>query len=69
MTVKTKQIIIGLLGFTFLASLIFVQAMEVARKRQEAGLAVHPVSVPAKSKACVDCHSKSSRGIIDHWKG
>lgn len=69
MTVKTKQLIIGLLGFAFLGSLIFVQAMEVARRRQEAGLTPHPVSVPTGSKKCVECHDKSSPGIIDHWQG
>ncbi len=69
MTVKTKQIIIGLLGLMFLASLVFVQWMEVSRKRQEAGLDAHQVSVPANSRACVDCHKQSSPGIIDHWIG
>jgi hypothetical protein len=69
MSIKTKQFIIGALGFAFLGSLIFVQAMEVARRREEAGITAHRVSVPAGSKACVDCHQKSSAGIIDHWKG
>jgi hypothetical protein len=69
MSLKTKQIIIAVLSFTFLASLIFVQWMEVARKQQEAGLAVHQISIPANSKRCVDCHQQSSPGIIDHWRG
>ena len=38
MGLKTKQLIVGLLGLIFLSSLIFVQWMEVTRKRQEAGL-------------------------------
>jgi hydroxylamine dehydrogenase len=69
MSVKTKQVIIGILGLMFLGSLIFVQWMEVTRRSQEAGLAAHPVSIPANSRACVDCHRQSSPGIIDHWVG
>lgn len=69
MSLKTKQVIIGLLGLLFLTSLIFVQWMEVARKREEAGITAHHVSIPATSKSCVDCHRQSSPGIIDHWIG
>ena len=68
MTVKSKQLIVGFLGLAFLASLIFVQAMEVARRKEESGQARH-VSIPASSKSCVECHDKSSPGIIDHWEG
>ncbi|MCH7685449.1 MAG: hydroxylamine oxidoreductase, partial [Planctomycetes bacterium] len=42
--------------------------MEVARKRQEVGLAPAHISVPATSKSCVECHGQLSPGIIDHWK-
>jgi len=35
MTLKTKQWIIGLLGGLFLLTLLFVQAMEVARRQAE----------------------------------
>jgi len=69
MGLKTKQVIIGLLGLLFLASLIFVQWMEVSRKREEAGITPHHISIPASSKSCVDCHNQSSPGIIDHWEG
>ncbi len=69
MSVKTKQLIVGLLGLMFLLSLIFVQAMEVTRRRQELGVGPRHVSIPASSKGCVECHVKSSPGIIDHWKG
>lgn len=69
MGLKTKQIIIGLLGLLFLTSLIFVQWMEVARKREEAGITPHHVLIPASSQSCVDCHKQSSPGIIDHWEG
>ena len=69
MTVKTKQLIVGILGLAFLASLIFVQAMEVARKKAESGEAAAHVAVPASSKRCIECHVKLSPGIIDHWEG
>ena len=68
MQLRTKRNIIGLLGILFLVSLIFVQAMEVARKKQESGLAAAHIAIPASSKQCVECHGKSSPGIIDHWK-
>lgn len=69
MNLRTKQIIIGLLGLLFLSSLVFVQWMEVTRRQQESGLMAHTVSIPASSRACVDCHRQSTPGIIDHWSG
>ena len=69
MNLRAKQILIAILGFVFLGSLLFVQWMEIARKREEAGFDVHHVSIPASSRACVDCHDKLSPGIIDHWEG
>lgn len=69
MSLRVKQLLIGVLGLTFLASLIYVQAMEVARKREEAGITVHHVSIPASSAKCVECHNNLSPGIIDHWEG
>jgi hypothetical protein len=69
MSLKTKQFIIAALGGLFLLSLIFVQWMEVARKRRESGLAEAMIAVPKSSQACVDCHAQSTPGIIDHWRG
>ena len=69
MSIRTKQTIIALLSAAFIVSLIFVQWMEVARKQEEAGIGTHHAAVPASSKTCVDCHQKSSPGIIDHWQG
>jgi hypothetical protein len=69
MDLKFKQVLIGILGLIFLASLVYVQKMEVAHRREEAGLAVHSVSIPANSAACIECHSPISPGIISHWKG
>ena len=69
MSLRVKQIIIGLLGFLFLASLVFVQWMEVMRKEEEAGNIARRISIPANSVACINCHQQSSPGIIDHWRG
>jgi hypothetical protein len=69
MSLNAKRFIIGFLGLLFMASLVFVQWMEVDRRRKESGVGVHPVSIPANSRACVDCHFQSTPGIIDHWKG
>jgi hypothetical protein len=68
MSVRTKQFIIGFLGLVFLASLVFVQWTEVQRRQQEVGRVSHEIAVPASARGCVDCHSQTSPGIIDHWK-
>lgn len=69
MSLRTKQFVIGLMGFLFLASLIFVQWMEVVRKEQEAGLLAPHVAVPANSSRCYDCHKQSGNtpGIVEQW--
>lgn len=69
MSLKAKQFIIASLGTLFLVSLIFVQGMEVTRRRQESHLDIRNVSIPTTSRKCVECHEKSTPGIIDHWKG
>lgn len=69
MKVQTKQYIVGFLGLVFLASLVFVQFMEVERKKEESGKRTAHVAIPANSRSCVECHQKSSPGIIDHWEG
>src|SRR6266568_4351880 len=69
MRLETKRWIIGTLCGLFLLSLIFVQWMEVTRKRAELGLEGPHIVIPASSKNCIDCHQKNSPGIIDHWKG
>lgn len=68
MSVRTKQFIIGLLGFVFLASLVFVQWTEVQRRQEESGAIPKHVLLPASSRACIECHQQSSPGIIEHWK-
>ncbi len=69
MTLRTKQIIIALMSGAFIISLLFVQWLEVARRREAAGLSAPRVTIPASSKKCIECHEPLSPGIIDHWRG
>ncbi|MBS2018901.1 MAG: hydroxylamine oxidoreductase [Deltaproteobacteria bacterium] len=69
MTLTTKRLVIAGLAAVFLLSLVFVQAVEVTRRRAEVGLAPAHVVVPEASQACVDCHAQQSAGIVEHWKG
>ncbi len=69
MDLNRKRLVIAVLGGAFLLSLLFVQWMEVARKRQEAGLAPPNISVPAESRECVSCHLQANPGIVAHWEG
>jgi len=69
MTLETKRIVIASLGGLFLLSLVFVQWMETARKAREAGLTEPHISVPAASRACVDCHAEENPGIVAQWTG
>jgi hypothetical protein len=69
MSLETKRWIIAILGGLFLASLILVQAIEVMRRRSEAGLDGPHAVISASSKQCVECHQQSSPGIVAHWTG
>lgn len=68
MTIRTKNIVIALLSAAFIVSLIFVQWLEVLRRRVESGEVRH-VAAPKSSEACVKCHQQSSPGIVSHWEG
>ncbi len=68
MTLETKRWTIAALGALFLVSLVFVQAMEVTRRQEEVGTRARTVHVPANAKACVDCHTQSTPGIVSHWR-
>ena len=69
MSLNTKRLIIGTLGLFFLVSLLFVTYEETTRRRRESGLGERHISVPDSSSKCVDCHSQSTPGLIDHWTG
>lgn len=69
MSLELKKILIAVLGLIFLSSLVVVQFLEVVRRREEAGIVPHAVSIPASSQSCVDCHQQQNPGIIAHWEG
>jgi hydroxylamine dehydrogenase len=70
MTLDQKRWVIAGLGIVFLLSLVAVQWLEVSRRRHEVGdRRALAASIPAASRACVDCHTQVSRGIVDHWTG
>ena len=71
MKLQTKRTIIGILGLVFLLSLVLVQAIEVMRRREEAGLSTAHTAVPVSSRTCVECHGQATQtpGIVDHWEG
>jgi hypothetical protein len=69
MSLDAKRWIIGILGLMFLASLIFVQYMEIMRRKEESGHGAAHIVIPASSAQCVECHQQSNPAIIDHWKG
>ena len=69
MRLETKRFIIAILGALFMLSLVFVQWMEVLRKRAEVAPNEANYAIPFSSKQCVECHAQSTPGIIDHWKG
>lgn len=68
MSLRFKQLVIAILGVMFLASLIYVQRMEVLRKEHETAGRDAPVVVPASSSRCVDCHAQGNPGIVEQWE-
>lgn len=68
MGLDQKRWIIAVLGVLFLASLVLVQGFEINRREAEMGLRKVPVSIPATSRDCVDCHGEETRGLVAHWE-
>ena len=66
MTAEFKRVIVAVLGMLFLASLLVVAYKEVKREHKP-GERPKPV-VAADSKECVDCHQKTSPGIVLQWQ-
>ncbi|MHC5064854.1 MAG: multiheme c-type cytochrome [Planctomycetota bacterium] len=67
MSLKFKQYVIAILGLAFLGSLIYVQQMELVRRKQEAGLVDAFAAIPANSQRCFECHEQSNPGITAQW--
>ncbi len=68
MSLTAKKFLIAVLGAAFLVSLIFVQWMEVQRRRAENGEAEPVIHVPASSTRCVECHENETPGIVGQWR-
>lgn len=69
MNLETKRRLIITLALAFLVSLLFVQWMEVLRKKEESQRRSDHVAVPESSKKCAECHAQSNPGIVAQWKG
>lgn len=69
MSLNAKRFIIAAISLIFLASLVLVNYLEVARKYEEVGLRAPHIAVPDSSKRCVDCHNELTPGIVEHWEG
>ena len=67
MKLETKQVIVGALGFLFLASLVVVQWREVVRREEEAGIRRESHPAPASSQKCIECHEQEQPGIVAQW--
>ncbi|RMG98608.1 MAG: hydroxylamine oxidoreductase [Deltaproteobacteria bacterium] len=68
MHLRAKQALVAGLALAFAGSLVYVQAMEVARKRAETEGDGSHTPPPESSRACVECHTPTSPGIVDAWQ-
>jgi hypothetical protein len=66
LTAEAKRFIVASLGIVFLGSLVVVAYRE-AKTEHGPHERKSPV-VPADSKECVDCHTKTSPGIVEQWQ-
>ena len=71
MTRRMTQVITGVLGAGCLVSLLLFQTSGVSQEqKQEPKKPDHKqAAVPEGSRSCVECHRKTSPGIVDHWIG
>ncbi len=66
-----KRIIVFVLGLALCVALIMVAEME---SRKHLPMTQMPMStllamIPESSHTCIDCHSQTNPGVVDHWKG
>jgi hydroxylamine dehydrogenase len=66
LSAESKRGLVAVLGFLFLASLLVVAYREVKTERSAGGKS-RPI-VPVDSKECVDCHAKTTPGILKQWE-
>jgi hydroxylamine dehydrogenase len=77
MTPLKKQLAAGIVGVACVVSLIFMQTRGVSQepkspptaqsKEKENDAAAKLAAVPEDSRGCVECHQKTSPGIVEQW--
>ena len=70
MTLRANSLIVGCLGAVSLVAILFVQGRGVGQEQQEQKPKSDAARVEAAdgARSCVECHQKTSPGIVEHWK-
>ncbi|RIK65783.1 MAG: hydroxylamine oxidoreductase [Planctomycetota bacterium] len=68
---NTKRIIVFVLGVALCVALIMVAEMETRKglTPEEMPMSTLLTIVPETSRDCITCHTESTRGLVDHWRG
>lgn len=71
MSLNTKRIIVFVLGVALCVALIMVAEMETRKglTPEEMPMSTLLTIVPETSRDCITCHTESTRGLVDHWRG
>lgn len=71
MSLNTKRIVVFILGVSLCVALIMVAEMETRKglTPEEMPMSTLLTIVPESSRDCITCHTESTRGIVDHWRG
>ena len=70
MTLRARLLIVGGLGAVSLVAILFIQTRGVGQEQQEQKPKTDVARVEAAdgARSCVECHQKTSPGIVEHWK-
>ncbi|OQZ05402.1 MAG: hypothetical protein B6D36_10350, partial [Planctomycetes bacterium UTPLA1] len=71
MSLNTKRIVVFILGVALCVALIMVAELETRKglTPEEMPMSTLLTIVPESSRDCITCHTESTRGIVDHWRG
>lgn len=71
MSLNTKRIVVFVLGVALCVALIMVAELETRKglTPEEMPMSTLLTIVPESSRDCITCHTESTRGIVDHWRG
>ena len=71
MSLNTKRIVVFILGVALCVALIMVAEMETRKglTPEEMPMSTLLTIVPESSRDCITCHTESTKGIVDHWRG